>query len=103
MVRTAVPPALCPATLSGFCCRLTVYRGVADKYQGSTPLEHLTASWTYTLSFYYGEKQVPATIPLYTFPDETLSPSVTLLINLFGQVCVSCLGVGVLLLLLEMD
>ncbi len=63
-------------------------------------MEHLTASWTYTLSFNYGDKQVPATIPLYTFPDETLSPSVTLLINLFGQVRRDLVVVVVVLLLL---
>lgn len=53
---------------------------------GTAPVEHLTATWTYMMSFLYGERTVQVPIPLYLFPDETLSPSVTLLINLFGQV-----------------
>ncbi|CAM9773411.1 unnamed protein product [Scytosiphon promiscuus] len=60
-------------------------RGVADKYMGTVPVEHLTASWTYVVNFAYRERKVLAAIPLYSFPDETLTPSVTLLINLFGQ------------------
>lgn len=62
-------------------------RGVADKHMGTVPVEHLAATWTYMMSFKYCERTVQATIPLYAFPDETLSPSVTLLVNLFGQVC----------------
>ncbi|CAM9254849.1 unnamed protein product [Ectocarpus sp. 12 AP-2014] len=60
-------------------------RGVADKHMGTVPVEHLAATWTYMMSFKYGEHTVQASIPLYAFPDETLSPSVTLLVNLFGQ------------------
>ncbi|CAN0090813.1 unnamed protein product, partial [Ectocarpus sp. 4 AP-2014] len=60
-------------------------RGVADKHMGTVPVEHLAATWTYMMSFKYGERPVQASIPLYAFPDETLSPSVTLLVNLFGQ------------------
>ncbi|CAN0181531.1 unnamed protein product, partial [Ectocarpus fasciculatus] len=60
-------------------------RGVADKHMGSVPVEHLTATWTYMMSFKYCEGTVQASIPLYAFPDETLTSSVTLLVNLFGQ------------------
>ncbi|CAN0035318.1 unnamed protein product, partial [Hapterophycus canaliculatus] len=61
-------------------------RGVADTYMGTVPVEHLTATWTYNLSFDYGDDPtVQAAIPLFSFPDETLTPSVTLLVNLFGQ------------------
>lgn len=63
-----------------------IRRGVADKYMGTVPVEHLTATWTYVMNFAYGEGAVLTAIPLYLFPDETLTPSVTLLINLFGQV-----------------
>lgn len=62
-------------------------RGVAEKHMGTAPEEHLTTKWTYSMSFRYGERTVQHAIPLYLFPEETLSPSVTLLINLFGQVC----------------
>lgn len=54
---------------------------------GTVPIEHLTTTWTYNLSFDYGDDPtVQAPIPLSSFPDETLTPSVTLLVNLFGQV-----------------
>lgn len=64
-------------------------RGIADKYVGTVPVEHLTSTWTYMMSFAYGERTIQAALPLYSFPDEALSPSVQLLVNLFGQVCVA--------------
>eukprot|EP00904_Undaria_pinnatifida_P005219 jgi/Undpi1/1827/HiC_scaffold_12.g05214.m1 len=60
-------------------------RGVADKYMGTVPMEHLTSTWTYMMTFHYGGRAVQASLPLYSYPDETMSTSVTLLVNLFGQ------------------
>ena len=61
-------------------------RGIADKYMGSVPEEHLTSTWTHMMTFTYGGQNIQATLPLYLGPDETDSSSVKLLVSLLGQV-----------------
>lgn len=53
---------------------------------GTIPVEHLTSKWSYMMSFAYGDRKVQASLPLYFFPEETLSSPVKLLVNLLGQV-----------------
>ncbi|CAN0141396.1 unnamed protein product, partial [Discosporangium mesarthrocarpum] len=65
--------------------RRLMRRGVSDRHMGSAPVEHLQSKWTYILSFTYGPQTIQASVPLHTFPCETLNPAVTMLINLFGQ------------------
>ncbi|CAM9544185.1 unnamed protein product [Ascophyllum nodosum] len=60
-------------------------RGIADKYMGSVPEEHLTSTWTHMMTFTYGGQNIQATLPLYLGPDETDSSSVKLLVSLLGQ------------------
>ncbi|CAM9659828.1 unnamed protein product, partial [Chrysoparadoxa australica] len=59
-------------------------RGVAGRHMGSTPVEHLQHKWTHTLAFEYGQQKIQANMPLHTSADETLTASVTLLMNIFG-------------------
>ncbi|CAN0338931.1 unnamed protein product, partial [Phaeothamnion confervicola] len=59
-------------------------RGVALRPLGATPVEHLQQKWTHTMSFDYGIQAVQAIIPLHTSPDETVTPSLTLLVRVFG-------------------
>lgn len=61
-------------------------RGVADRYMGTEPVEHLPSTWTHMMSFPYDGNVVQASLPLYSFPDETIAAPVSHLINLFGQV-----------------
>lgn len=63
-------------------------RGVTDSYMGCAPVEHLTSKWTYSVVFKSPQQSEcqHAALPLYTFADETLSPSISLLVTIFGQV-----------------
>lgn len=53
---------------------------------GTVPGEHLTPIWKHMLAFTYGERRIKAALPLYYSPDETVTSSVKLLVDLFGQV-----------------
>lgn len=64
--------------------RRLMRRGETGKQMGTIPVEHLSQKWTHTIAFEYGTQRVQAVIPLHTTSDETLSPSVTQLLSVFG-------------------
>ncbi len=65
--------------------RRLMRRGASGSYTGAIPAEHLPEKWMYTIFFpLTGSQRIQVPIPLFSFPDETLTSSIALLFDVFG-------------------